>query len=212
MKEKVDVKKFSDIKYSVNELEEVIMDDKKTLRYEFEPLDGKIIVSTMFRLKACGRGKNIIHLLSESEEDVISIWCEGMGIYSYEGEEKRHLGRDHDNEWVSVWVSIDITSQTYDVCLDGRRCITGARIMSRVKNVSILESYSRLGKYSLKHIFVYRNPIQSVNDLAELQNIYDAMEMGIQPNGCIPVTKELQYLIDTCSLSGGGVVYLKGGI
>ncbi len=210
-KEKIDVREFSDIEYSLSVMDTVLLDSGENKKYTFEPVSGKVIASTMFRFCATGRGKNVMTLYDENGKPAISIWCEGMCILAYDGNVRKKIYRYKDEFWFSVWVSLDTNSKTYDVCVDGEKCLSGALFMNPVSEIALYETGSRMGSFMEKQIFVYRNPVQSIEEAAGKRKIYNVAHFGAVADGVTVVTDKIQKAIDECSENGGGVVYLKGG-
>lgn len=209
--ERMDITRLSDIDYSICNIGIQTIAEGLSSEYRFEPLSGKIIASIMFRLRTVGRGKNLMTLTGNDGLPALSIWCEGVGILSWDGNERKMIARYRDDEWCSLRVSLDTESGTYDVCADGKRVLSGARLMNNVKSVDRFEAASRMGDLRLRQVFLYRNPVQSVREAAGEGTVYDVTDFGALGDGRTVSTRGIQKAIDACSSGGGGVVYLQGG-
>jgi hypothetical protein len=211
MADKIDVSTLSDIRYSLKIMETIPLESDESKKYAFESIKGKVIASVMFRLHATGRGKNIMTLSDKDGKPALSIWCEGKCILAYDGNVRKNIFRYKNEFWFSVWVSLDTGSHTYDLCIDGEKCLSGAEFMNPVNEISFYETGSRMGSLMEKQIFIYRNPVQFVEDSAGGRKIYNVKQYGALADGETLVTDKIQKAIDDCSEKGGGVIYLQGG-
>lgn len=199
----------SDIAYSVCAREETLVRDSAPSRRDFSPLTGKVIASAMFRLKASGRGKNVMTLRSSSGAKALTICCEGMAVFAYSGAHRIKLADYRDDSWFRVSVRADTAARSFDAFVDGRKCASRAAFIEDADDIAAIESTSRMGDMRMKLLFVYRNPTQSPRDPG--LPVLDAGEAGIESDGTTVVTRKLQALIDRCSSAGGGVVRLGSG-
>lgn len=207
----VDVREFSDIDYSLHIMDTIRLEGEESRIFRFEPLKGKVIASAMFRFNAVGRGKNIMTLSDKDGIPALSVWCEGKCILAHDGKVRKNIHRYRNESWFNIWVSLDAKARTYDICVDGEKCLCGAAFMNPVGEISSYECASRMGTLLEKQVRVYGNPVQSVEDAAAGRKVYQAGRFGAVADGAAVVTDELQKAIDACSADGGGVVYLNGG-
>ncbi len=199
----------SDIVYSVCAREEILVGDSAPSRRAFPPITGRVIASAMFRLRASGRGKNVLTLLSSSGAAALSIWCEGMAVYAHSGGQRVKIADYRDDAWFRVAVRADTEARAYDVFVDGRKCASRAAFAQDAGDIAAVDSGSRMGDMRVKLLFVYKNPTQSAMDAG--LPVLDAAEAGVESDGRTVVTAKLQALVDRCSASGGGVVRLGTG-
>lgn len=122
-------------------------------------------------------------LYDENGKPAISIWCEGMCILAYDGNVRKKIYRYKDEFWFSVWVSLDTNRKTYDVCIDGEKCLSGAVFMNPVSEIALYETGTRMGSFMEKQIFVYRNPVQSIEEAAGKRKIYNVAHFGAVADG-----------------------------
>lgn len=210
--QKMDVNNFSDINYSLYIRDHVTITEQERKTYDFQPVGGKVISSVMFCHRATGKGKNIMTLYDGNGKAAISIWCEGMMILAYNGKVRKKICRYKDESWFALWVSLDTNTHTYDVFVDGKKCLSQAAFMNAVEEITSYQTHSRYGEIREKHIFVYANPVQSAHEAAGGRQIYDVKNLGTKADGKTVVTEQLQKVIDDCSKDGGGIVYFQEGV
>lgn len=177
----------------------------------FEPISGKITASVSFNLKVAGKGKNVMTLYSDQGKKAVSIICEGMYLAAYDGKVRRKLCHYKNDFWFSLCVSLNTINGIYDVFVDGTKYLSGAAFMDKVDNIAMYEAGSIEETMFIKRVFVYRNPVQSVQDAAGAKPVFDVKKLGIEADGQTVVTDKLQEIVERCSVNGGGVVYLQGG-
>ena len=121
-----DITANSDINYSLYEIDVLILNGGEKRKFVFDPVNGKITVSAMFRFRTAGRGKNIMTLTDKNGKPAVSIWCEGVSILTWDGPVRKNVCRYLDDSWYSVWVSIDTLKNSYELCIDGEKLLSSA--------------------------------------------------------------------------------------
>lgn len=142
----------------------------------------------------------------------MSVFCGGMGIFATNGKKKIRIADYQGHAWFCVRIVADISRGNYDLYLDGRQCLALAEFAEPVRDVACCKAFPLEGKLELQQLFLYRNPVQSVEDAAAGRMIYNVIQYGAVSDGSVVMTEILQRTIDLCSRNGGGIVYFPAGI
>lgn len=197
-----------------NKSVKIFMEDS-SIKKDFAPISGKIVVSLWVRLDNGTRGVNVATLYGNKEDDelskLIQLDTEGAYFYAYDGKVKKKLCHYNSDDWYSIYFTIDTVQGTYSLYIDGERQLLNGKLINEVSSICSISMGSHGGVLYVNRLHIYRNPIQSVQEAAKDLQIFDAKELGVKADGETIVTIQIQNLIDQCSKQGGGVVYLKGG-
>ncbi len=189
--------------------------EDSVIRKEFTPIEGKIVVSLWVKLDNGTRGVNVATLFGRNDQEdsskLIQLDTEGAYFYAYDGSTKKKLCHYNSDDWYSVYVTLDTEQGTYSLYIDGERQLDNVTFMQEVSSINTITMGSHGGVLYVNRLHIYRNPIQSIQEVTEDRLIFDAKDLGVKPDGETVVTEQLQHLIDQCSIRGGGVVYLKDG-
>ncbi len=193
-----------------------ICGEHSSIRAVFPAQGGKLVVSLWVRMEIHNTGVNVLTLYTDrecgGEDQVIQMDTEGAYFYSYDGRKKQKLCHFESDAWYSVYLAINMKSQTYSLFVDGERLLWNAAFMVPADEIKAVSSGSYGGVLYVNRIQLYARPVQSLEQAVINGGVLlDAKEMGIAADGKTVVTDGLQCLIDQAGKTGG-VVYLNDGI
>lgn len=183
------------------------------IQKKIEKTGGRLVISQWVKMDIHNTGVNVLTVLGECEgvlQKVLQLDTEGAYFYAYDGKKKKKLGHFQSDDWYSIYITLNLNEGVYSLYIDGERMLHRASLWVPAKQVEELRMGSHGGVMYVGQLSVYPNTVPEIEVLKQSRNVYHAREMGVEADGQTLVTRKLQDIIDTCSVTGG-IVYLEGG-